>query len=177
MKILGVDFTESLYQVASDTSTRILIVLNLYCEDYGWIAELCDAEAAFLHPNMEVEIYIECIEGIVYLGIISKEFLKEYYILLGKLIYGKVDSALLWLRMMEQYLVNECNVKRSKADSCIFFRKYEKRKLELVMPVHVNNVFMAGKPETLKGIKEKIKEKFNISDSGEVKTFLGVYYK
>ena len=43
-----------------------------------------------------------------------------------------------------------------------FFMKYEKGELELVMSVHVDNVFMAGKPKTLKDIKENIKEKFNI---------------
>ena len=45
-----------------------------------------------------------------------------------------------------KYLVNECNLKRSKADSCILFRKYEKGKLEIVMSVHMDDVFMAGKP-------------------------------
>ena len=49
-------------------------------------------------------------------------------------------------------------------------------KLKLVMSVHVDGVFMAGKPETLKVIKENIKEKFNISESGKVENFLGVYY-
>ena len=60
---------------------------------------------------------------------------------------------------------------------CIFFSKDEKGKLELVISVHVDYVFMAGKPETLKVIKERIKEKFNISKSRKVKKFLGVYYK
>ena len=36
---------------------------------------------------------------------------------------------------------------------------------------------MADKLETLNNMKEKIKEKFNISDSRKVKKFLGVYYK
>ena len=67
------------------------------------------------------------------LGIISKEFLIEYCILLGKLIYGNIDAALLWLRLLAKYLVNECNLKRSKAESFISFRKDEKGKLELVM--------------------------------------------
>ena len=89
--------------------------------------------------------------------------------------YGNVDAELLWIRLLGKYLVNECNLKRSKADSCIFFRKYEKGKLELVISVHVYDVFMAGKPETLKLIKEKIKEKFNISESGNVNKFLGFY--
>ena len=45
------------------------------------------------------------------------------------------------------------------------------------MSFRVDNVFMAGKPETLKDIKENIKEKFNISESGKVKEFFGVYQK
>ena len=43
------------------------------------------------------------------------------------------------------------------------------------MSVHVDDVFMDGKPETIKEIKENIKEKFNISKSGKIKTFIGVY--
>ena len=76
--------------------------------------------------------------------------------------YGNVDAALLCVRLLDKYLVNEYNLNMSKADSWIFFQKYEKGKLELVMSVHVDDVFMAGKPETLKAIKENNKEKFNI---------------
>ena len=45
------------------------------------------------------------------------------------------------------------------------------------MLFHVDDVFMADKPETLKNTKENTKEKFNISESRKVKKFLGVYYK
>ena len=74
-------------------------------------------------------MYIEWPEVIVDLGIITKDFLEEYCILLGKSMYGDVDAALLWLRLLAKYLFNECNLKRSKADPCIFFRKYEKWRL------------------------------------------------
>ena len=110
-------------------------------------------EAAFLHPNMEVEIYIEWPERIVDLGIISEEFLKEYCILQGKSMHRNVVAALLWLILLKIYLVNEFNQKRSKVDLCILFWGYGKGKLELVVSVHVDDVFMAGKPETLKLIK------------------------
>ena len=60
----------------SETSTRILIRLTLYHEEDGWVSELCDMEAAFLHPNMEVDMFIEWPEGIVELGIITKELLE-----------------------------------------------------------------------------------------------------
>ena len=71
-QVPGVDFTESLSPVALDTSTSILIGLTLYYEDNGWIAELCDLEAAFFHTNLKVEMYIKWPEVIVDLGIISK---------------------------------------------------------------------------------------------------------
>ena len=58
-----------------------------------------------------------------------------------------------------------------------FLSEIQRGKLELVMSFHVYDVFMAGNPETLKLIKEKIKEKFNISESGKVRNFLGVYYE
>ena len=45
------------------------------------------------------------------------------------------------------------------------------------MSVHVDDVLMAGKPETLEYIKENIKKEFNISYSRKVKKFLGVYCK
>ena len=67
--------------------------------------------------------------------------------------YGNVDAKLLWLRLLAKYFVNECNLKRIKADSCILFRKYEKGKLEIVMSVHVEDTFMDYNPEILKDIK------------------------
>ena len=45
------------------------------------------------------------------------------------------------------------------------------------MPVCVDDVFMTGKPKILEKIKETIKLKFNIQESGNVKNFLRVYYE
>ena len=58
--------------------------------------------------------------------------------------YGNADSPLLWLRLLDTYLINKCNPKRSKVDSCSFYKKYYDGNLELVMSFHVGDVFMAG---------------------------------
>ena len=71
-------------------------------------------------------MYIEWPEGIVDMGIINEEFLIKYCILIGKLMYGSFDAALIWLIPLAKHLVNKCNLNSSKADSCILFRKYEK---------------------------------------------------
>ena len=64
-----------------------------------------------------------------------------------------MDAALLWLRLLATSLIKSCDLKRRKADSYIFYKKDGDGKLELVMSVHVDGVYMARKPETLKKIK------------------------
>ena len=59
-------------------------------------------------------MYIEWPEVIVDLRIITKEFLEEYFILLGKSMYGNVDTELLWIRLLDKYLVNESNLKGAR---------------------------------------------------------------
>ena len=54
-----------------------MIGLTLYHILYGWISELCDVEAAFIHACLEVGMYIEWYEGIVELGIIKINFCKN----------------------------------------------------------------------------------------------------
>ena len=51
---------------------------------------------------------------------------------------------------------------RIQADSCIFYKKYDYGKLDLVMSIHVDDVFLSGITETSENIKETIKLKFNI---------------
>ena len=68
-------------------------------------------------------MFIEWPEGIAELGIMTKEFLEEYCILLGKSMYGNVDADLLWLILLAKYLIDKCNPKISKTDSFIFYKK------------------------------------------------------
>ena len=65
--------------------------------------------------------------------------------------YGNFDAALSWL--LEIYLIKECNITRIKSDSCLFCNKDDNGKLELVVYVHISNVFMAVWPDTLDKLK------------------------
>ena len=49
--------------------------------------------------------------------VITKEFLEEYYVLLGKLMYGNVDTVILCIILLDEYLVHKCNINRIKAYS------------------------------------------------------------
>ena len=91
MQVTGVDYTQSFLLAATDTSTRIMIVITLCHKEEGWVAKISDAEASFLHPDMPVEVFIEWSKGIVDLGIFMEEFWEEYLLPLGKLMYGNVE--------------------------------------------------------------------------------------
>ena len=55
--------------------------------------------------------------------------------------YGQVDAALLWLRTFGSYLEDECDMKQSQADQCIFYmRDKETGELKLILYVHVDDV-------------------------------------
>ena len=45
------------------------------------------------------------------------------------------------------------------------------------MSLHMDDVFMASKPEKLKNTNENIKDNLNISQSGKGRKFLGVSYE
>ena len=55
--------------------------------------------------------------------------------------------------------------------------KDEDGKLELMTSVHIYNVFMSGRPDSLEKIKVLIKLKYNIQESGKVNKFIGVYHE
>ena len=58
--------------------------------------------------------------------------------------YGNLHAVLLWLKLLAKYLIKKCNLKISKADSYIFYKKFDDGKLEIVMSVNVDNVFLEG---------------------------------
>ena len=76
--------------------------------------------------------------------------------------YEDVGKALLRLILLDKYLIEKFTLKRSKYKYFIFLKKYDDRKLELVMSVHVEYVFMVGKPEKLDKIKDIIRQEFNM---------------
>ena len=46
-----------------------------------------------------------------------------------------------------------------------------------MISVHVDDVYMAGRPDTLENVRELIKLRFNMKEYSKVISFLGVYYE
>jgi transposase InsO family protein len=111
-QIPGVDFTEVYAPVLTDVAFRILITLCIY---NGYDAMIMDIETAFLHGELEEEIYMECPEGM--------EDAKPGEVLrLIKTIYGLVQSSRAYYKKFVK-VARSIGLIPSQADPCVFVRK------------------------------------------------------
>ena len=68
--------------------------------------------------------------------------------------FGNMETDLFWLRLLDKCLTKECSMTSSKAYFFIFYKKDDYGKLELVVSIHEDNLFMAGRLETLEKCEE-----------------------
>ena len=88
-QIPGVDFNESFAPVINDVSFRVMLIIKL---TRGLQATIIDVETAFLHGNLQEEIYMNIPDGLESSG---NECLR-----LKKTIYGLVQSAREFYKML-----------------------------------------------------------------------------
>ena len=81
-QIPGIDFNESYSPVISDIGYRILILVRLM---NNYKVFLIDVETAFLHGDLDEEIFMECPDGLPHKD--------DKVVLLKKLLYGLVQAA------------------------------------------------------------------------------------
>ena len=69
------------------------------------------------------------------------------------------------------HLVKYVGVTRCRADPCVFVMK-EEGKTVMVSFIHVDDSMLCGKQEAINVFKEKVKERFNIKELGQLKKHL-----
>ena len=177
-QIPGVDFTDSYAPVATDSAMRTVFALVLYyhsdIEEQSWTCEVVDVEAAFLGAEVDNETYIEWPKGVQELGFESTNVTKDYFIQLGKAMYGTVPAALQWFNKLVKSL-KTVGITQSKVDPCIFYLKHDEKTI-LVVTTHVDDCAVAGKPQDINDFKQKLQKQFTIKELGKLNKHLGVWY-
>jgi hypothetical protein len=106
-QILGIDFNESFAPVINDASFRIMLIAKLIWNLEGSIV---DAETAFLHGELQEEIYMNIPEGMSYVS--------KHCLLLTKTIHGLVQSAREFYKKLMATL-KSIVFKGNKSDPCL----------------------------------------------------------
>jgi len=160
-QIFGVDFDETFSPVTRLTSLRLLFALSA---QLGLVAHQMDVKTAFLNAALEEETYIEVPEG-VDPGVECNCFR------LKRALYGLKQSPRMWNININAYLLS-LGFAALPNEPCLYFRKQDSKMA--IIALYVDDMVIAGSDlETVQDIKNKLSERYQMSDLGEVNQILG----
>ena len=149
-------------------------MLNLWIvKDY--YAEVADVQTAFLHGELEEEVFLKIPQG-------YKEYLSELgesvdgnYLKLNKSIYGLVQAARQWWKKLCDVLTRNLKFEQFPNDTCLLKRKSDKGIAFLIM--YVDDCLVIGDKLAVKAALQDIEQHFDITQSDKIEDFIGCTIK
>jgi len=160
----GIDFEEIFSPVVKMSSIRVVLglaaVLDLEIEQL-------DVKTAFLHGELEEEIYMEQPEGFKVPG---KE---DLVCRLKKSLYGLKQAPRQWYKKFDSFLVDH-NFKKTKNDHCVFIKRYESGDFRILL-LYVDDMLIVGQDRNkIAALKKDLGESFAMKDLGQARQILGM---
>jgi hypothetical protein len=138
----GIDFQDYYAPVVNDIVFRIVIILQIV---YKLQSAIIDVETAFLHGDLQEEIYMHAPKG---LEVKSGECVK-----LDKALYGLVQTARQFYLKFATVL-NKIGFEQSYADPCLFFQTTKSGKI--IMIIHIDDCYVIGNKTTINELVEDL---------------------
>jgi hypothetical protein len=134
--------------------------------NFGWPLHQLDVKNAFLHSDLQEEVYMGIPPGL------SKHETVGKVCRLKKSLYGLKQSPRAWFDRFTHALCSmgfkQCNV-----DHIVFYRHSGRRITMLV--VYVDDIIITGDDEQgMKYLKENLSKEFEVKDLAQLKYFLGI---
>ena len=178
-QIPGVDFTENFSPVVHDITFRLMLVLAIV---YKYEILVLDVETAFLHGDLDEEIYMslpagyhllpeneKLLRGMGYDGPIEKA--KDHFCArLGKGLYGLVQAARQWYKKFVSEL-KRIGFITGDVDPCLLYRRDINGLCILI--IYVDDCMCLGDNKAVFQAIEDIKKLFKIKISYELDDYLG----
>jgi transposase InsO family protein len=159
----GVDYKETFAPVAKFTSIRLLLALAAR-EDYE--IHQMDVKTAFLHGDLDVDIYMRQPEGFVEPG---KERLVCH---LKKSLYGLKQASRAWYHKIDAAL-SILGFTALASDHCIYMARDDQ--LVTFIVLYVDDLLLISNSLTqLTDVKRNLSKSFEMTDLGEVQYILGL---
>ena len=159
----GIDYSETFSLVAKISSIRLFISL---AATYNWVLHQLDVKNAFLHGDLQEEVYMEQPPGFVAQG--------EYgrVCKLKKALYGLKQSPRAWFGKFSNAVI-KFGLRRSVYDHSVFYSSSDAGCVLLV--VYVDDIVITGSDKDgIKNLKSFIGTCFQTKDLGSLKYFLGI---
>ncbi|CAN1266422.1 Retrovirus-related Pol polyprotein from transposon TNT 1-94 [Linum perenne] len=164
-QIQGIDFTDTFSPVAKINSVKTLLAVAAVKD---WHLHQMDVSNAFLHGDLDEEVYMEMPPGLQDVGNGNKKPVCK----LVKSLYGLKQASRQWFVKLSSALKSE-GFKQSAADHSVFI--YSTMADMVVLLVYVDDIILAGSSlQLIEEIKGKLHLHFKIKDLGKLKYFLGL---
>src|SRR6266487_4225588 len=160
----GVDFNEIFSHVVKMSSIRTVLGLAATLD---LEVEQMDVKTAFLHGDLEEEIYMKQPDGFQVKG---KE---DYVCRLRKSLYGLKQAPRKWYKKFES-VMSEQGHKKTTSDHCVFVRKFSNDDF-IILLLYVDDMLIVGKNiSNIDRLKKQLGESFAMKDMGAAKQILGI---
>jgi hypothetical protein len=159
----GIDFDEVFAPVARLDTVRLFLAM---AANRGWQVHHLDVKSAFLHGELEEEVYVSQPEGYVVEG-------KEQYVLkLSKALYGLRQAPRAWNVRLDRSL-KKLKFRRCASEQAVYTRGVGKN--AIILGVYVDDLIITGEdPVEIKEFKEQMTKEFEMSDLGLLSYYLGI---
>ena len=155
----GIDYNETFAPVVKIVSLRLILALAIN-EDLK--VHHIDVSTAFLHGDLDEDVYIEIPQGI------NELTGKNKVLKLKKALYGLRQASKQWNVKIVNTLT-ALRLKKLESDNCVFFDN------DLIIAVYVDDmVIVSSNIDRIDKFKKEISEKFKCTDLGVVKNILGI---
>ncbi len=159
----GIDFDEIFSPVVKMSTIRM--VLSIVAAKDLHLEQL-DIKTAFLHGDLEEEIYMKQPEGYVVKG------KKDWVCRLQKSLYGLKQAPRQWYLKFDQFMLKN-EFQRCNGDHCCYFKGLKSSYIILLLYVDDMLVASANMGEIVK-LKKQLSQEFSMKDLGEAKKVLGM---
>jgi hypothetical protein len=160
----GIDYFETFAPVMTKETLRVLVAL---ANERDLECHTVDISTAFLHGELEEEIYMKQPPGFVTPG----EEHKVCRLLKG--LYGLKQSSRAWNTRLKGELQNLGFV-RTETDHCLYIKGTGDDLMAL--GVHVDDICAIGSGAALEEFKAQLREVFELTDGGPISFFLGLQF-
>ncbi|KAK9940454.1 hypothetical protein M0R45_017116 [Rubus argutus] len=160
----GVDFDEIFSPVVKMTSIRVILgmVASMNLE-----VEQMDVKTAFLHGDLDEEIYMEQPEGFEVKG-------KEQMVCkLKKSLYGLKQAPRQWYKKFDSFMIGQ-GYKRTDADPCVYIQQFPGGNF-IILLLYVDDMLIVGQDVAMiHKLKAELSKSFDMKDLGPAKQILGM---
>ncbi|KAE8706560.1 hypothetical protein F3Y22_tig00110392pilonHSYRG00195 [Hibiscus syriacus] len=159
-----IDFNEIFSPVVRLTTVRVVLAM---CATLNLHLEQLDVKTAFLHGNLEEEIYMLQSEGF------EEDEKKNLVCRLNKSLYGLKQAPRCWYKRFDSFIM--ClGYNRLNTDPCAYFKRSGDNDFVILL-LYVDDMLVAGpNKDHIEELKEELAREFEMKDLGSTNKILGM---